>query len=114
MRKERHGIYRGKPILFSDEKKFTVDGGLNRQNDVVYANSRQEADQNGVLHGVNKYPISVMVWCGLTLNGAIKPYFIEKNTKINTAYYKNRILPTLFAIGTLNWEGLALSFFFCW
>ena len=24
MRKERHGIYRGKPILFSDEKKFTV------------------------------------------------------------------------------------------
>ena len=34
-----------------------------------------------------------MVWCGLTVNGPTKPYFIEKNTKINTDYYKNRILP---------------------
>jgi hypothetical protein len=29
----------------------------------------------------------------LTVNGPTKPYFIERNNKINTDYYKNRILP---------------------
>ena len=33
--------------MFSDEKLFTVDGGLNKQNMRVYAHSREEADKNG-------------------------------------------------------------------
>ena len=33
--------------MFSDEKIFTVDGGLNSQNMRVYAMSREEADENG-------------------------------------------------------------------
>ncbi len=35
------------PIMFSDEKIFTVNGGLNRQNDRVYAISREQANENG-------------------------------------------------------------------
>lgn len=33
--------------MFSDEKIFTVDGGLNKQNHRVYAYSREEADKKG-------------------------------------------------------------------
>jgi hypothetical protein len=32
--------------MFSDEKIFTVNGGLNRQNDRVYAISREQANKN--------------------------------------------------------------------
>ena len=36
------------PILFSDEKLFTVNGGLNKQNDRIYATSREQANnRNG-------------------------------------------------------------------
>jgi len=35
------------PIMFSDEKIFVVDGGLNKQNDKVYAISRDEANLRG-------------------------------------------------------------------
>lgn len=33
--------------MFTDEKIFTVDGGLNKQNQRVYAFSRKEADTKG-------------------------------------------------------------------
>ena len=40
-------FFKSKPIMFSDEKIFTVDGGLNRQNNRIYSCSREEADKNG-------------------------------------------------------------------
>ena len=46
-RKARSTEFKNLPIMFSDEKKFTVDGGLNKQNLRVYAISRDEADKNG-------------------------------------------------------------------
>lgn len=33
--------------MFSDEKIFTVDGGLDKQNQRVYAWTREEADRKG-------------------------------------------------------------------
>lgn len=33
--------------MFSDEKIFTVDGGMNSNNQRVYALSREEADKRG-------------------------------------------------------------------
>ena len=33
--------------MFSDEKLFAVDGGLNKQNHRFYVNSREEADSKG-------------------------------------------------------------------
>jgi hypothetical protein len=35
------------PILFTDEKLFTVNGGLNKQNDRIYATSREQANNYG-------------------------------------------------------------------
>ncbi len=55
--------------MFSDEKCFDTYGQLNRQNDRVYARSRQEANKNGGLRSTKKFPAKVMVWVGLTING---------------------------------------------
>lgn len=40
-----------------------------------------------------KHPIQVMVWQGLTGNGATKPYFVGKGETIDSKYYTRRILP---------------------
>ena len=41
------------PIMFTDEKIFTVNGSLNKQNERVYATSRENANlhdgNNGLL-----------------------------------------------------------------
>ena len=46
-RKARSTEFKNLPIMFSYEKIFTVDGGLNSLNQRVYAISRDEADKNG-------------------------------------------------------------------
>ena len=46
-RKNKKTEFQKYPFMFSDEKIFTVDGGLNKQNHRVYAYSRIEADQKG-------------------------------------------------------------------
>ena len=63
--------------MFSDEKIFTVDGGLNNQNARIYAHSREEANQYGGLAPLQKFPTKIMVWVGLTKKGATEPYFID-------------------------------------
>ena len=37
-------LFGNKPIMFSDEKVFSVNGGLNKQNDRIYATSREQAN----------------------------------------------------------------------
>ncbi|RWS26341.1 uncharacterized protein B4U80_07228 [Leptotrombidium deliense] len=34
----------------------------------------------------------VMVWCGISVNGALKPIFVEPGVKINADYYVNHVL----------------------
>ena len=43
-------------ILFSDEKKFDLNGAYNKQNDRIYAPSPEEADKNGGIHRKTKFP----------------------------------------------------------
>ena len=40
-----------------------------------------------------KNPLQIMVWCGYTINGATKPYFITPGDTIDGVYYTRRILP---------------------
>jgi hypothetical protein len=56
LRKEDHG-----KILFSDEKYFSVEGVFNRQNELVYAASRLEADEQGGINERSKYPKRIMI-----------------------------------------------------
>lgn len=39
-----------------------------------------------------KHPIQVMVWCGLTENGATNPYFLNPKETINQLNYRRKIL----------------------
>jgi hypothetical protein len=79
--------------MFSDEKLFTVNGGQNRQNNRVYAYSREEADKMNGLEGLVKFPLSIMVWVGLTENGSTGAYFIPKGKTLDAEFYCRRILP---------------------
>lgn len=36
--------------------------------------------------------MSIMVWCGLTINGATRVHFVEPGDKIDQIYYRNRIM----------------------
>ena len=80
-------------IMFSDEKWFDSDGQVNRQNDRVYAQSRQAATDAGGIQPEKKYPLKVMVWVGLTWNGPTEPVFLPAKTSFNHHFYRNQVLP---------------------
>ena len=48
-------------ILFSDEKKFDLDGMYNAQNDGIWAVNREEADKRGGVQQKRKFPQKVMM-----------------------------------------------------
>ncbi|RNA28728.1 hypothetical protein BpHYR1_038251 [Brachionus plicatilis] len=53
------------------------------QNQRIYANSREEADKKGGHYGVNKNPLSVMVWIGMTEFGIISYFKLKKGFIFN-------------------------------
>ncbi|CAF0740495.1 unnamed protein product [Didymodactylos carnosus] len=86
-------------ILFSDEKRFDIDGVYNKQNDRIWAPSREQADLNGGIHRKTKFPQGVMVWLGVCHDGVTRPVIIEKGT-IDHRRYINEILPIALKDGT--------------
>lgn len=79
-------------ILFSDEKRFTINGVYNSQNDRVWAVNRGEADEKGATHQKRKFPQGIMVWLGACTKGLTPLVIIEKGT-INREVYIEKILP---------------------
>ncbi|CAF4597826.1 unnamed protein product, partial [Didymodactylos carnosus] len=79
-------------ILFSDEKRFDIDGVYNRQNDRIYAPNREQADENGGIHRKTKFPQGVMVWLRVCYDGVTRPVIIGNGT-INHQRYIDEILP---------------------
>ena len=53
-------------ILFSDKKRFDIDGVYNLQNDRIWAVNRQEADKAGGRKQKRKFSEKVMVWLGVS------------------------------------------------
>ncbi|CAF5161155.1 unnamed protein product, partial [Rotaria magnacalcarata] len=45
-----------KILLFSDEKKFDIDRVYNRQNDRIWAPSREQTDADEEIHRKIKFP----------------------------------------------------------
>jgi len=74
-------------MMFSDEKVFTSNGYYNPKNDVVYAESRSDANKAGATFEFEKYPIKQMVALGATWNGLTEPYLFEKGERLNTDSY---------------------------
>lgn len=88
----RHAKNQHRRILFSDEKIFTIEQKFNRQNDRVYARSREESRQVAprVLRG--HHPASVMVWLGVSYQGATEVHFCEKGVKTSANVYVEEVL----------------------
>ncbi|XP_065650342.1 uncharacterized protein LOC136078497 [Hydra vulgaris] len=82
-------------ILFSDEKIFNQDGQYNRQNDRIYVESRQAANEGIALHLAHKFSFKVMVWCGLTYNGPTKLVVKPDNMSFNSDFYIKNVLPII-------------------
>ncbi len=78
-KKKSNKIFIKKKSVF-DEKRFDIDGVYNRQNDRIWAPSREQADANDGIHRKTKFPQSVIVWLGACYDGATHPVIIEKGT----------------------------------
>ncbi|CAM4847478.1 unnamed protein product [Rotaria magnacalcarata] len=68
-------------IMSSDEKIFTRNGYFNPKNDVVWADSRYDANEAGGYHETEKFPVSLRVALGATWNGLTEPYFFCRRMK---------------------------------
>lgn len=79
-------------IVFSDEKKFNVDGVYNSQNDRIWAVNRAEADEKGGVHQKRKFPQGIMVWLAASTEG-LSPLVIMKKGTVNQDRYIKEILP---------------------
>lgn len=90
--KARHG---GPDIIFSDEKLFTLEIPLNKQNDRIYG--ARLADIPRHFRSVPRYQnaSAVMVFGAISKKGKLPLKFIERGTKINKEYYKTEVLENL-------------------
>ena len=83
---------RYRDILFTDEKVFTIEQSLNKQNDRLYATSKPNA-----FAGRSTHPLSVMVFAGITADGKTPLTFVSQGVKINRQIYldilKSPVLP---------------------
>lgn len=64
---------------------------MNQQNDVIYADSREDADKKYGLHELDKFPTTVMIWVGLTKFGPTSVVRIPET--LDSQKYIRTILP---------------------
>ncbi|KAI6650908.1 Carnitine O-palmitoyltransferase 1, liver isoform isoform X2 [Oopsacas minuta] len=83
---------RHKQILFSDEKLFTVQQVLNKQNHRILATDKSTLPESTFRVSRTQKPASVMVWAGVTATGRTPLIFIPKGVKINQSVYRESIL----------------------
>ncbi|CAF1151578.1 unnamed protein product [Rotaria sordida] len=94
LRKKDH-----RKILFTDEKYFGLNGIFNRQNDRVYAPSRQEADEHGGIRPISKFPKRIMVLLGTCKNSLTTPIIFEPGKTLTHSNYIEVVLPHALAEG---------------
>lgn len=85
-------------FIWSDEKMFTVEAILNRQNDRLYARDAQDLPEGSRSHFRRIKPAGVMVWAAVASDGSKSPLvFIPEGVKVNSAVYiemlKTNVLP---------------------
>ena len=80
------------PVLWTDEKLFTVQAVHNHQNDRIYAVNKRDIPLNDRLMFRRQKPASVMVLAGVTSSGKKSPpFFIDEGVKVNQHVYLNML-----------------------
>ncbi len=77
-------------IWFSDESHFYLDGHINKQNMRIWGSEKPEK-----IIEKSSHPQYVTVWCAISAQGLIGPYFFEdsneKKIVVNQSNYQNMI-----------------------
>uniref|UniRef100_A0A7I4YUP3 DDE_3 domain-containing protein n=1 Tax=Haemonchus contortus TaxID=6289 RepID=A0A7I4YUP3_HAECO len=73
---------RHREILFTDEKVFTVEQVLNKQNDRIYAKSKPKDVIQRKAH-----PLSLMVFAGISAEAKTPLIFVPQEVKVNGKAY---------------------------
>ena len=79
-------------MMFTDEKIFTKNGYFNPKNDVVWADDRSDANEDGAIYSIEKYPVAIIVGLGVTWFGPMRPFF-QRGERLNGRTYQGRLLP---------------------
>ena len=100
------------PVLWTDEKLFTVQAIHNAQNDRVWARNVKNIPKEHRISFQHQKPASVMVWAGITSCGLETPLiFIEEGVKINQHVYlgllRDQVVP--WVQSTIGDGGLTLQ-----
>lgn len=64
-------------LIMGDEAHFYLDGSINKQNYRFWS-----AENPGNIHQNSLHPLYLTVWCGISANGIIGPYFFEGDNGI--------------------------------
>lgn len=87
----------GQEFVFSDEKLFVLQQPHNAQNDRLWAPTLASIPPSQINIPRFQSAASVMVWGAVSRRGKLPLVFIEKNVKINAAYYKTEVLEKVVA-----------------
>lgn len=79
-------------IVFTDEKLFTVEQFVNKQNDRVWLPARSRTHADVLTATRRQKSASVMVWAGITRDGRTPLVFVPEGVKINQNTYRELVL----------------------
>lgn len=79
-------------IVFSDEKIFTIQQFVNKQNDRVWLACKSTDNLEQRVAYRKQGPASVMVWAAVTAEGRTPLVFIDQGVKVNQQVYRQRVL----------------------
>ena len=85
-------------ILFSDEKRFDLDGIYNSENDRIWVINLEEAYRRGGKKQQRRFPQKVMVWLAVCSEGVAPLVLFEKGTLDHHRYIKE-VLPVALRYG---------------
>lgn len=79
-------------LIFSDEKIFTIEQSVNKQNDRVYLTNRSSENAGLLQASRRQAPASVMVWGAISASGRSPLVFLPRGTKVNAHVYREKVL----------------------
>jgi len=89
---ERHARGMLPNVIFSDEKIFTIDQSVNKQNDRVYLEGRCEENSDHLQVTRCQAPAAVMVWGGVSASGRSPLVILPQGVKVNGPVYREQVL----------------------
>ena len=98
-------------IVSSDEKLFSLQQLINKQNDRLWCQGRSSIDSDLFLATRRQGEASVMVWAAISASGRTPLVFVPAGVKMNAAVYQNLILQhSLLPWATRKYRGVKWLF----